>query len=138
MNKNEFKAIKQIAEKLGWKSVNFESIKQMVRNQQALELDTVGQCGNSEETLVSISQLDADKIVSTLYVSSYVDLVMWEVSCFCDEMGIYPEDYANMVTYYNVIEPEIFEQQDYEEAMEDEYYKTLMEEGHFCRMMGWI
>ena len=67
MNRAEFKAILAIAKKLGWKSVNFETISQMVRNQQALELDTVGECDGFEETLLSIALWDRDKIVSTLY-----------------------------------------------------------------------
>lgn len=107
MNKAEFKAIKMIAEKLDWKSVNFETIKQMVRNQQALELDTVGECDDEEDTLLSIALWDKEKIISTMYVSSYQDLVMWGVYSFCDSMGITPEVYSDMVTYYNCIQPEV-------------------------------
>jgi hypothetical protein len=84
----------------------------MVSNQQALELDTVGECDDFEETLLSIALWDKEKIMSTLYVSSYQDLVMWDVYNFCDEMHIYPEDYVNMLTYYNCIEPEVFEAED--------------------------
>lgn len=88
MNKAEFKAIKKIAEKLGWKSVNFETIKQMVRNQQALDLDTVGECDDEEETLLSIALWDADKIASTMFVSDYTSLIMWGVECFKEDMGL--------------------------------------------------
>ena len=102
MNKAEFKAIKMIAEKLNWKSVNFETIKQMVRNQQALELDTVGECGSDGETLLSIALCDHDKIVSTMYVSSYQDLIMWNVQCFCDNMGITLEDFSAMLTWHSI------------------------------------
>ena len=126
MNKAEFKAIKMIAEKLAWKQVNFETIKQMVRNQQALELDTVGECDGDEETLLSIALWDKDRITSTMYVSSYQDLVMWRVYDFCDEMGIHPIDYANMLTYYNCIEPEIFDEED--TIMEEEYYAELLDD----------
>lgn len=88
MNRAEFLAIMKIAKKLGWKSVNFETISQMVRNQQALELDTVNECDDFEETLLSIALWDKDKITSTLYVSSYEGLVMWGVECFKETMGL--------------------------------------------------
>ena len=72
MNKAEFKAIQIIAQKMNWqqKSVSetIEAIKQMVRNQQALELDTVGECDDEEETLLSIALWDKDKVTSTMYV----------------------------------------------------------------------
>ena len=88
MNRAEFKAILAIAKKLGWKSVNFETISQMVRNQQALEMDTVGECDGFEETLLSIALWDRDKIVSTMYVNDYTSLVMWGVECFKEDMGL--------------------------------------------------
>ena len=88
MNRAEFNAIMKIAKKLGWKSVNFETISQMVRNQQALELDCIGECDDFEETLLSIALWDKDKITSTLYVSSYESLVMWGVECFKETMGL--------------------------------------------------
>ena len=61
MNKAELKAMLIIAEKMNWYSKPVmevcETIKQMVRNQQALELDTVGECDGDEETLLrSISE----------------------------------------------------------------------------------
>ena len=70
MNKAELKAINIIATKMNWmhKPVceTIETIKQMVRNQQALELDTVGECDGDEETLLSIALWNHDKIVSTM------------------------------------------------------------------------
>lgn len=48
MNKAELKAILMIAEKMNWQQKSVievcETIKQMVRNQQALELDCIGEC----------------------------------------------------------------------------------------------
>ena len=129
MNKAEFKAIKKIAEKLGWKSVNFETIKQMVRNQQALELDTVGECDDAEETLLSIALWDANKIASTMYVSDYESLVMWGVYSFCDEMGIDMDTFNAMLQWnsckMNFLAPE-YEAEDiaYEEYL-NEYYSDF-------------
>ena len=92
MNKAEFKAISMIAEKLGWQKKPVmevcKDIQKMVSNQQALELDTVGECDDFEETLLSIALWDKDKIISTMYVSSYVDLVMWGVETFKEDMGL--------------------------------------------------
>lgn len=119
MNKQEFKAIKMIAEKLNWKSVNFATIKKMVRNQQALELDTVGECNDEEETLLSIALWDKDKIISTIYVSSYCDLVMWDVYCFCDDMGITPEDFSAMLTWYSVKDGLLAAEYEIEDEYED-------------------
>ena len=91
MNKAEFKAIQIIAQKMNWQqkpvSETIETINQMVRNQQALELDTVGECDGDEETLLSIALWDKDKITSTMYVSDYASLVMWGVECFKEDMG---------------------------------------------------
>ena len=92
MNKAEFKAISIIADKLNWHNKPVvevcETIKQMVRNQQALELDTVGECDDEEETLLSIALWDKDKITSTMYVNDYESLVMWGVECFKEDMGL--------------------------------------------------
>ena len=81
MNKAEFKAIKMIAEKLNWQAVNFETIKQMIRNQQALELDCVGECDDDEVTLLSLATQNVEKIASTMWVSSYHDLVLYDRYC---------------------------------------------------------
>lgn len=122
MNRAEFKAILAIAKKLGWKSVNFETISQMVRNQQALELDTVGECDGFEETLLSIALWDRDKIVSTMYVSSYEDLVMWGVECFKEVMGLDSEALTALWNWeackMNFLVPE-YEME--EEAMDADY-----------------
>ena len=88
MNHAELKAIISIANKLEWKSVDIETVIQMVRNQQALELDTVGECDDFEETLLSIALWDKDKIISTMYVSDYTSLVMWGVELFKEDMGL--------------------------------------------------
>ena len=140
MNKAEFKAIKKIAEKLGWKSVNFETIKQMVRNQQALELDTVGECDGDEETLLSIALWNADKIASTMYVSDYESLVMWGVYSFCDEMGIDMDTLNAMLQWnsckMNFLAPE-YEAEDiaYEEYL-NEYYSDF--DAEMLRETMWI
>ena len=140
MNKAEFKAIKKIAEKLGWKSVNFETIKQMIRNQQSLELDTVGECDDAEETLLSIALWDADKIASTMYVSDYESLVMWEVYSFCDEMGIDMDTFNAMLQWnsckMNFLAPE-YEAEDiaYEEYL-NEYYSDF--DAEMLRESMWI
>ena len=81
MNKAELKAISTIADKLNWKNKPVmevcETINQMVRNQQALELDTIGECDDEEETLLSIALWDANKIASTMIVSDYQSLIAW-------------------------------------------------------------
>ena len=97
MNKKEFKAIMTIAEKLDWQSVNFETISQMVRNQQALMLDCIGKCDDFTNTLMGISEMTRDNIASTMYVSDYTSLVMWGVECFCDDMGITRNDFNAML-----------------------------------------
>lgn len=106
MNKAELKAINIIANKMNWMNKpvceTIEIIKQMVRNQQALELDTSGDCDDDEVTLLSIALWEHDKLVSTMYVSDYESLVMWGVYCFCDDMGITPEDFSAMLTWNSV------------------------------------
>lgn len=122
MNRDEVKAIIMIAEKLGWTSVNFETIAQMVRNQQALELDTVGECDDFEETLLSIALWDRDKIISTMYVSDYISLVMWGVECFKEDMGLDSESLADLFNWeackMNFLAPKYEEE---EMAMYDAY-----------------
>lgn len=140
MNKAEFKAIKKIAEKLGWKSVNFETIKQMVRNQQALELDTVGECDDAEETLLSIALWDADKIASTMYVSDYESLVMWGVYSFCDEMGIDMDTFNAMLQWnsckMNFLAPEYEAEDDFAKFMANDNTADWAD-FEFARNMGW-
>jgi hypothetical protein len=94
----------------------------MVRNQQALELDTVGECDGDEETLLSIALWDKDKITSTMYVSSYQDLVMRGVECFKEDMGLDTEALAALWNWeackFNFLVPE-YEME--EEAMDADY-----------------
>ena len=120
MNRAEFKAIMTIAEKLGWTEVNFETISQMIRNQQSLELDTVGECDDDEMTLLSLATCSADKIVSTLYVSDYFSLADW--CYFLEQMNIDGMTaYALLVTY-DQLQVAIAEKNDLEEmAMYDAY-----------------
>ena len=114
MNKAEFKAIQIIAQKMNWQqkpvSETIETINQMIRNQQALELDTVGECDGDEETLLSIALWDKDKITSTMYVSDYESLVMWGVECFKEDMGLDSEALAALWNWeackFNFLVPE--------------------------------
>ena len=93
MNRAEFKAIMMIAEKLGWTEVNFETISQMIRNQQSLELDTVGECDDEEMTLLSLATCSADKILSTQKVFDYETMVEWNVDTFLEDIG---KDYLDL------------------------------------------
>ena len=128
-NKAELKAMQIIASKLNWNKPVYETVEtitKMVRNQQALELDCIGECDDFEETLLSIALWDRDKIVSTMYVSDYESLVMWGVECFCEDMGITSKDFSAMLTWNsikdNFLAPE-YEAEDiaYEEYLNDYY-----------------
>jgi hypothetical protein len=93
-NKAELTAIQMIASKLNWHKPVLETIgtiTKMVRNQQSLELDCIGECDDFEETLLSIALWDKDKIISTMHVSDYISLVMWGVECFKEDMGLNEE-----------------------------------------------
>ena len=108
-NKAELKAMQIIASKLNWnKPVDetVETICRMVGNQQALELDCVGECDDFEETLLSMALWDADKIGSTLHINDYHSLINYYYSLFLEDMGITDEDYRIMVDYYVNISPE--------------------------------
>lgn len=125
MNKAEFKAISIIADKLNWQNkpvVNvLETINQMVRNQQALELDTVGECDDCEETLLSIATWDIDKIVSCLYCWDYqTHTAYWH---FLKETGMSGMEFHVWMTTYDQVKDAIAEAQDaeYEEWLEDYY-----------------
>ena len=126
MNKAELKAINMIAEKMDWQNKPvecvIETIKQMIRNQQALEIDTVGECDDEEETLLSIALWDKDKITSTMYVSDYESLVMWGVECFKETMGLDSEALAALWNWeackMNFLAPE-YEME--KEAMDADY-----------------
>lgn len=144
MNKAEFKAINMIAGKMGWQNKPVmevcETIKQMVRNQQALELDTVGECDDAEETLLSIALWDADKITSTMYVSDYTTLVMWGVECFKEAMGLDSEALTALWNWeackMNFLAPE-YEAEDiaYEEYL-NEYYSDF--DAEIMRDVMWM
>lgn len=122
MNKAEFMAIMMIAEKLNWKSVNFEVINQMIRNQQCLELDTVGKCDDDEATLLSLATCSVDKILSTQRVCDFETMVMWNVDTFCEDMGITYLDFRAMMDYYEKSPELLATEYEFEEmAMYDAY-----------------
>lgn len=125
-NKAELKAMQIIAAKLNWhKPVDetVETICRMVSNQQALELDCIGECDGFEETLLSVALWDADKIGSTLFINDYHALVNYKYNLFLEDMGITDSDYQAMLNYYINIQPEAFaaEYEEYEMAMYDAY-----------------
>ena len=131
-NKAELKAMQIIADKLNWhKPVDetVETITKMVSNQQAMELDCIGECDDFEETLLSIALWDKDKIISTLYVSDYESLVVWEVECFKEDMGLDSEALTAFLNWesckMNFLAPE-YEEKDiaYEEYL-NEYYSDF-------------
>ena len=139
MNKTELKAITMIASKMNWmhKPVceTMETIKKMVGNQQALELDTIGECDGFEETLLSIALWNHDKIVSTLYVSDYESLVMWCVECFCEDMGITTKDFSDLLTWNSVKDLLLVEEMEKQEEEEHYYnmiYDDVMWMNHHC------
>ena len=96
MNQAEMKALLMIVKKLGWNDKPalevIESITQMVRNQQSLELDTVGECDDFEETLLTMALWDSDRVFSTLLVSDYQTLCDYNQnfkgSLFLEDMGL--------------------------------------------------
>jgi hypothetical protein len=142
--RNELKAMLRIAEKMCWHkpvSETIEIINQMVMNQQALMLDTIGEHDSYEETLTAIAEYDVDKLVSTMYVSSYQDLVMWGVYCFCDDMGITPEDFSAMLTWHsvkdNLLAPE-YEAEDNFARLASEYNDADWEEFTTWSRESWI
>ena len=141
MNKSEWKAIQIIADKMNWHNKPVmevcETIKQMVRNQQALELDTVGECDGDEETLLSIALWDVEKITSTMYVSDYFSLANWNCYCNSGLEDITFKDFCAMM-YWDTIRAELlaaeYEEEEMvkEEALYDDYYLECM------RDVAWI
>jgi len=137
MNKNEFKAISMIAKKMNWqdKPVEcvIETIDQMVRNDQALCLDTIGECDDYEETLLSIATWDIDKIVSCLYCWDYqTHTNYWH---FLNETGMSGMDFYVWMTTYDQIKQVLAE--DYEmEGIDYNYWlecsKDAMWMNHHC------
>ena len=127
MNKAELKAINIIADKLNWHNKPVmevcETIKQMIRNQQCLELDTVGECDDDEVTLLSLATCSIDKILSTQRVCDFETMVMWNVDTFCEDMGITYLDFRAMMDYYEKA-PELLAadyEAEYEAYLEDYY-----------------
>lgn len=109
-NKAELTAMQMIADKLNWHKPVDETVKticKMVSNQQALELDCVGECDGFEETLLSMALWNADKIGSTLYINDYHSLINYKYSLFLEDMGITDSDYKIMLDYYINISPEV-------------------------------
>jgi hypothetical protein len=134
MNRQEFKAISRIARKMHWHNKPVievcEIINQMVRNQQALELDCTGECDDYEETLLSIATWNND----------YHSLIGYEHSLFLETMGITEEDYKAMQEYYDTVALQHgIEDAEYERECE-EYEQALYEEYSWyihARQMGW-
>lgn len=142
MNAAELRAMCLIANKLGWNGKPaieiINKIHQMVLNQQALELDTVGECDDFEETLLSIATWDFDKIISTLYVSSYVDLCMWNAYAFAEDIHVAWEDFSDRLTWESIKHnflAEDYEWEDYQRKMEDEYYEGMIREIHHYNLL---
>ena len=146
MNKAELIAMQLIAKKLGWNGKPvveiLETINQMVRNQQALELDTVGECDDYEETLLSIALRDKDNLISTMYVSDYTDLVMWGVELFKEDMGIDSEALAAMFNWQackdSILAP-MYEAEDEFSRLAAEYNDADWYQFYnYSVYMGWI
>lgn len=118
-NKAELAAMQMIASKMNWHKPVDEVVKticKMVSNQQALELDCIGECDDFEKTLLSIALWDADKIGSTLFINDYHALVNYKYSLFLEDMGITDSDYQAMLDYYTDIQPEAIDA-DYDAEM---------------------
>jgi hypothetical protein len=136
-NKAELTAMQMIASKLNWHKPAYETVEtitKMVHNQQAMELDCIGECDDFEETLLSIALWDADKIGSTLFINDYHALVNYKYSLFLEDMGITDSDYQVMLNYYINIQPEAFAAE-YEEYL-NEYYSDF--DAEMLRETMWI
>lgn len=136
-NKAELAAMQMIAGKMNWhKPVDetVETICKMVSNQQALELDCIGECDGFEETLLSIALWDADKIGSTLFINNYHALVNYKYNLFLEDMGITDSDYKAMLDYYVNVSGEAIA--DEYEAWLDEYYSDF--DAEIMRDVMWM
>ena len=136
-NKAELAAMQMIASKMNWhKPVDetVETITKMVKNQQAMELDCVGECDDFEETLLSIALWDADKIGSTLFINDYHSLINYKYGLFLEDMGITDSDYKAMLDYYVNVSGEAIA--DEYEAWLDEYYSDF--DAEMLRETMWI
>lgn len=124
MNRVELQALMKIVKKLDWNDMPVcecvERVTQMVKNQQALVLDCVGECDDFEKTLLSIALWDKDKILSTQFISDYWSLVNYKYSLFLEDMGITDSDYKAMLDYYVNIAGEAIAAE-YEAWLEDYY-----------------
>ena len=130
-NKAELKAMQLIAKKLNWhKPVveTIETITKMVRNQQAKELDCVGECDDFEETLLSLALCDTDKILSTQYINDYHSLLDFKYKLFLEDMGITDSDYRIMLDYYVNIQPETFAKEENYSDIDSDYYAEIMDD----------
>jgi hypothetical protein len=130
-NKAELKAMQMIASKLNWHKPAYETVEtiyKMVCNQQALELDCVGECDDFEETLLSMALWDADKIGSTLFINDYHSLVNYKYLLFLEDMGLTDSDYKAMLDYYVNISGEAMADEDYMiECMEEAMFYDMLE-----------
>ena len=143
MNAAGLRAMCLIANKLGWNGKPateiISKIHQMVLNQQALELDTVGDCDDFEETLLSIAIWDFNKIISTLYVSDYQSLVEWQMhEKDLDSMEAFEQTLPNAAVAKIVLRDEFaedYEWEDYQRKMEDEYYECMIREVHHYNLL---
>jgi hypothetical protein len=134
-NKAELKAMQMIASKLNWHKPAYETVEtiyKMVCNQQALELDCVGECDDFEETLLSMALWDADKIGSTLFINDYHSLVNYKFNLFLEDMGITHEDYKAMLNYYVNIEPEVFAEEENHSDYDAEIMRDVMWMNNHC------
>lgn len=125
-NKAELTAMQEIASKLNWhKPVDetVESLTKMVHNQQALELDCLGECDDFETVLLSMTLWDTDKILSTQFIDDYFSLVEFKYKLFLEDMGITDSDYRAMLDYYVNLSGEAMAIQ--EEIELEEYYHYL-------------
>lgn len=138
MNKAEFKAISMICQKLDWNTRPVievcESIKQMVRNQQSLEIDTIGECDDEEDTLLSIALWDSAKIFSTLLVSDYQSLCDYHQNykglLFLEDMGLGSNADVGIMIAYAEQSAELlaaeYEEEDYEFDMLTSFKETQL------------
>ena len=149
MNRAEMKALLMIVKKLSWNDKPalqvIEAITQMVRNQQALELDTVGECDDFEETLLTMATWSSERIFSTQFVSDYQSLCDYSQNfrglLFLEDMGLGSYTDVGIMMAYAEQSAEIlapgYEAEDiaYEEYL-NEYYSDY--DAEMLRETMWI
>ena len=136
-NKVELKAMQIIASKLNWQKPVYETVEtitKMVHNQQAMELDCVGECDDFEETLLSMTLWDNDKILSTQFIDDYFSLIEFKYRLFLEDMGITDSDYRAMLDYYVNIAGEAMAVQ--EEIELEDYYSDY--DAEIMRDVMWM